>query len=116
MWPPTLIQTLKSRFEISSNCSNALTILSDKRLVFPRKALKEVSKTLAEAVLELWTERTAAITLIEQTEQAQSGLDQRQLRGTPLPSDQPTMESFWQSPTPIHDNSKLPNKPKQKQK
>ena len=32
-----------------------------KTLVFFRKALKEVSKTLAEAVSELWTERTAAI-------------------------------------------------------
>ena len=53
-----------------------------------------------EAVSELWTERAAAVKLIEQTEQAYSELDQQQWRGTPLPSNQPTMESFWQSPTP----------------
>ena len=96
----TLRQTLKSRFENSSIYSNALTNLPEKRLVFLKKALKGVSKTLAEAVSELWTERSAAMKLIEQTKQDQSELDQQKLRGTPLPSNQQTMESFWKSPTP----------------
>ena len=45
MWPPFLRQTLKSRFENSSNYANTITNLTKKRLVFLRKALKEVSKT-----------------------------------------------------------------------
>ena len=68
--------------------------MSEKRMVFFSKALKEVSKTLAEAVSELWIEGAAVIKIIDQTEQAQSEPDQQQLRGTSLPSNQPTMESF----------------------
>ena len=45
---------LKSPYENSSNYANALTNMSENRLVFFRKALKKVSKTLAEAVSELW--------------------------------------------------------------
>ena len=95
MWPPSFRQILKSRFGNSSNYLNALTNLSEKRLIFLRKAAKEVSKTLAEADSELRTKRTAAKKLIEQTEQAQTELDLQRGRGTPLPSNQPTMESFW---------------------
>ena len=94
MWPLSLRQTLKSRFENSSNYSNVLKNLSEKRLVFFRKKLKEVSKILAKAVSELWIEQDAAIKLIEQTELAQSEPDQQQWRGTSLSSNQPTMESF----------------------
>ena len=54
-----------------------------------RKRTKKLSKTLAEAVSELQKE------LPQQTEQAQSKRDQQQWRGTPLPSNQPTMESLW---------------------
>ena len=60
-----------------------------------------MSKTLAEAASELWTDRAAAIKLMEQDELAQVELDQEQWRGTPLPPNQPTIESFWQSSTPI---------------
>ena len=63
MWPPALRQILKTRFKNSSNYANTLTNLSDERLVFVRKALKEVSKTLAEAFSELWTELAVAIKL-----------------------------------------------------
>ena len=100
MWPPSLRQVLKLRFESSSNYANTLTNMSEKTLVFLRKALKDVSKTLAEAVSELWTERAAAIKLMEQGELAQVEQAQQQWRGSPLPSNQPTIESFWQSPTP----------------
>ena len=34
MWPPSLRQTLKSRYENSSNYANVLINLSEKRLVF----------------------------------------------------------------------------------
>ena len=68
--------------------------MSEERLVFFRKALKEVSKALVKAVSELWTERTAAILQTEQTERELSDLDQLQWRETPLSSNQPTMESF----------------------
>ena len=44
-------------------------------MVFLRKALKEVFKKLSEAISELYTERAAAIKLIEQTVQAQPELD-----------------------------------------
>ena len=55
--------------------------MSEKKLVvFFSKALKEVSKILAEAVSELWIEQAAAIKLIEQTEQAHSELNQQQWR------------------------------------
>ena len=54
MWPPSLRQILKSRYENSSKYTNALTNLSVKRLIHFRKALKDVSKTLAEAVSEFW--------------------------------------------------------------
>ena len=77
MCPPTLGQKQKSRFENSSNYSNALTNMSEKRIVFLRIALKEVSKTLADSVSELWTDRAAAVKLIERTEQAQSELHQQ---------------------------------------
>ena len=53
MWPPSLRQTQKSRFENNNSYANALTNLSEKSLVFYRKALKEVFKTLAEADSEL---------------------------------------------------------------
>ena len=69
-------QTLKTRFENSSNYSNALTNLTKKSLVLLRKALEEVSKTLAEAVTELWTERAAAIKSMEQIELEQMEPDQ----------------------------------------
>ena len=57
IWLPLFRQTLRSRFENSSNYVNTLTNLTEERLGFFRKALKEVSKTL-------WTERAAAIQLI----------------------------------------------------
>ena len=38
--------------------------------------------------------------IVKLSEQTQSELDQQQWRGAPLPSNQPTMGSFWQSPTP----------------
>ena len=72
IWSPSLRQTLKSRFEDSSDYANALTNLLEKELVFFRKVFKKVSKTLAEAVSELWIELAAAIKQIEQIEQAQS--------------------------------------------
>ena len=50
-----------------------------KILVIFRKARKEVSKTLAEAVSELWAERAAALKLIELTEQTHYKQDQQQL-------------------------------------
>ena len=50
MGPPYLRQTLKSRFESSRNYANALL---EKRLVFLRKPLKEVSKTLVEVLFKL---------------------------------------------------------------
>ena len=53
MCSSSLRQILKSRFENSYNHANALTFLSEKRLVFFRKARKENSKTLAEAVSDL---------------------------------------------------------------
>ena len=86
MWPPTIRQILKSRFDNSCNNANSLTHLSKKRLVFVRKALNEVSKILAEAVSELWIEHAAAIKLIVQTELTQPELDQQQWTETPLPS------------------------------
>ena len=46
-------------------------------IIFLRKALKEVSKKLAEAVSELWSERAAAIKVMEQTEQEQAERDQQ---------------------------------------
>ena len=46
MCPPTLRHALKSWFENSNNLSNALTNLSQKALVFFRKALKEVGWSL----------------------------------------------------------------------
>ena len=92
MWPPYLRQTLKSRFENSSDYANTLTSITEKQQISPRKALKEVSKALAEAVSELWSEREAAIKLIEQIEQEQAEGDQQQRRGTPLPSNQPTID------------------------
>ena len=100
MWPPSLRQTLKSLFENIKNYANALTNETEKKLILFRKALKEVSKALAEAVLELWIERAEEIKLIEQTEQAQSEPDQQQWRRTPLPSNQRTIELFCQFPTP----------------
>ena len=42
----------------------------------------------------------AAIKIIDHSVQAQSETDQQQWRGTPLPSNQPTSESFWHSQTP----------------
>ena len=69
-------------------------------MIFFRRALKNLSNTLADVFSELWTERAAAIKLLEPTEQAQNELDQQQWRGTPLPSNQPIMESFWQSSMP----------------
>ena len=90
---PSLRQTLKSRFVNT----NTLTNLTEKQLGFFRKVLKAASKVLAEVVSEIWTECEAAINLIEQSELAQSELNQQQWRGTPLPSIQPTIESFWQS-------------------
>ena len=86
MLPQSLRQLLKTRFENSSNYANALTNLTEKRLIFFRKALKEVSKTQVEAVSEIWIERVEAIKVIEQTEQAQPEPDQQQWRGKPLPS------------------------------
>ena len=64
MW--TLMLT---RFENNnSTYTNALTNLSEKVLVFYRKALKELLKTLAEAVSEPWRERPEAIKkLVEHT-------------------------------------------------
>ena len=93
-------EKLKARFENSYNYASTMTIVSEKRLVFFKKSPKEVSKILAEAASELWIECTAAIKLIEQIQLSQSELDQQLWRGTQLPSNQPTTESFWQSSTP----------------
>ena len=52
-----------------STYTNAFTILSGKAKSFYRKASKDLSETLAEAVFELWKERTEAIKrLVEQTQ------------------------------------------------
>ena len=56
MWPPPLRQTLKSRYDNSSNYTNALTNLSEKRLVFFRKKyprhLRRRSRSSGQNVLQ----------------------------------------------------------------
>ena len=70
LWPPQLRQLLKTRFKCSnSTYNNALSNLSDITLTFYRKA-PELSKTLAEAVSELWKDGTEEIKqLVKQTQQ-----------------------------------------------
>ena len=59
LWPPQLRHLLKTRFESSNSTYNdALKKLSVKTLSFYRKALKDLSKTVAEAVSDLWKEYT----------------------------------------------------------
>ena len=67
MWSLHLKQLLKIRFE-SSNCTynNAFSNLTEKKLTFYRKALKELPKTLAEAVSELRKEHAEVKKLGEQ--------------------------------------------------
>ena len=96
MWPPHLRELLKTRFKNSNRTyANALTNISEKQLTFYRKAPKNLSKTLAEAVSELWKERAEEIKKLEpiQTPTSnESGISQGRRR--PLPADQPTIESF----------------------
>ena len=62
MWTPMLSQLLETRFEISySTYANALTNLSEKALIFYRKAINKLSKALGEAVAVLWNKRTETI-------------------------------------------------------
>ena len=104
----------------SSIYANALTSLV-KQLTFYRKALKKLSKTLVEAVFELWKDRGEEIKKVEPIQTpTPNESDFFQERRHPLPADQPTIESFWQtSPTqitfiptptktPHHDKSKQP--------
>ena len=57
-----LRQLLETRFENkNSTYTNALTKMSEKTLVFYRKSIKDLSKTLAETVPELCKEHTEAI-------------------------------------------------------
>ena len=68
MWTPTLWQLLKNQFD-NSNSTYTYTFknLSEKALVLYRRVLNDLLKTLAEAVSELWKERTEAIKkLLEQ--------------------------------------------------
>ena len=102
MWPPNRRQLLKKRFEGSNSTYNlAFSNLSEKKLTFYRKALKDLSKTLAEAVYGLWKERAEEIKKL--VEQAQiltpNESDYSQVTRHPLlPADQPLIESFWQTP------------------
>ena len=58
MWPPHLRQLLKRRFGSSNSAyNNAISKLTEKQLTFYRKALKDLSKALVEAVNELGKER-----------------------------------------------------------
>ena len=93
MWPPHLRQTLKTRFESSnSTYANALTHLTEQQLTFYRKALKDLSKTLAEAVSELWKERAKEIMKLDPTQTlTPNDNDFSQERRHPLPADQPTI-------------------------
>ena len=79
--------------------------MSGKAIVFYKKALKDLSKTLAEAVSELWKEMTEEIKkLKDQT----NTVERQHSQGSsqPLPADQPTLESFWQTPqTGDHNTS-----------
>ena len=75
-----------------------------KKAVFIRKALKEVFKTLAEAVVEIWIERGAAIKLIEQRKTAQAQLE---LIDNGIILAVPDSNTIH-----IHDNIKLPIRPK----
>ena len=73
MWPPTLRQTLKHRFERSNPLYiNAHTNISERALGYCRKSLKDVSKTLAEAVPELGKERADATKRLKQHPQMTS--------------------------------------------
>ena len=113
-----LRQTLKNIFERSNpTYINALTIITEKTLEYYRQAFKEASKTLAEAVSELWKER---IDVIKQLEQKNSTEEPHhsQERGNALPADQFKMESFSQIPsadstTSTHTKSRSHNIAKQ---
>ena len=105
-------KTLKSRFAISSIYAIALTNLTEKGLVFFRK----VFKTLTEAVSELGIERAAAIKIIGGTDKVKAEPEQQQWSGTPLPSNQPKMESFWHSPAPTPSTPMTTTKPQTSQK
>ena len=53
---------IKRRFErCNPTYINALTNISERALGYYRKSIKELSKTLAEAISELWKERAEAI-------------------------------------------------------
>ena len=86
---PTLRQLLMTRFNNSNSTNiNALTNLSEKALVFYRKTRKDLSKRLAEAVSELWKERTEAIKKLLERIKLQNSTEKD------ITPDQPTMESF----------------------
>ena len=97
MWPPHLRQLIKTRFE-NSNCNynNDISDLNEKQFTSYRKALKDLSNTLAEAVSEQWKERMEEIKkLDEQTSiltPNEGVFSQR--RRHPLPANQPTIKSF----------------------
>ena len=60
-------QLLKTRFESSnSTYNNALSNLTEMQLTFYRKARKDLSKTFAEAVSDLWKERAKEINKLDE--------------------------------------------------
>ena len=90
MWPPHLIQLLTTQFESSnSTYNNALSNISEKQLTFYRKALKDLSNTLAEAVSDLRKERVEEIKeLVEHTQiLTPNASDHSQGRKHPQPAD-----------------------------
>ena len=101
IWPPHLTQLLKARFESSnSTYSNALSNLSEKTLTFYRKALKDLSMTLVEAVSELWKERAEEIEKLGEQSNTMTPNENDHYGGRrhPLPADQPTIVLFCQTP------------------
>ena len=64
-----------------------------------------MSKTLAEAVSQLWKELADAIIKLEQQTPSEDDTHS-QGRGMALPADQPTIESFWRTPPTDIDNDK----------
>ena len=112
MRPPPLRQLFKTRFENSnSTYTNALSNLSEKQLTFYRKALKDISKTLVEAVSELWKERVEEIKKLEPKQTpTPNESDFSQGKRHSLLANQPTIESFWQTPTTVTISTLTPHK------
>ena len=82
----------KHRFErCNPTYIYAIANISERALGYYRKSLKEVSKTLAEAVSALWKERAEAPKRAEQ-ETPLEDEQHSQARERALPADQPTIE------------------------